>query len=318
MWQGAGSRGASWPRPRWSWSVSAATGLLWIVIKVVRQAARRWKTEIVSREERDGIMPAVETEVKVGNRFLRGAASSQRTAGLELAALASYGLSSLSYYRGYHPTSRFFDLLVDSYLRSHPLPIGLGSTWLELGCGSGRLGGVSATVDSVTRLYFDLSEAMLRHNRDTTSGVRCIATAFSLPIRGPSIDGLVSFLGDPFNTIEFFVEARRVLKPSGYFLHVVPSAEWGHTLRTSLGYSLSHARFLDEAGKHVVAPSLLLNQHQLGLAVEAAGFSQVSVRAIHADDKTSERAPREVVLAANSADTSVQQLPILLAIEARA
>ena len=228
---------------------------------------------------------------------------------LERAALAAYGSKSLSYYNGYHPTSRFFDDLIDSYLQRNPLPIKPGAKWLEVGSGRGRLVRYARSGISFRRCYFDICS-------DHDAAFHVVGSALRMPFKDATFDGVVSFLGDAFNTREYFAEARRVLKPAGHLVHVVPSAEWGHTLRRHLGYQTDETIFVGRSGKPIRAPSLLYHVDTLERMTRRGGFREVDAHELRSRYRPLAQLPKEVRIVLSSLKIGIRRLPLLIVVRA--
>ena len=199
---------------------------------------------------------------------------------LEKAARKAYDSRNLSYYDGYHPTSRYFDELIDAYLIDNPLPVAPASTWLETGSGRGRLRSAAGRRIEFSRFYLDISRLMLQQ-LDDVDGSAVLGSALRLPFRAASFDGVVAFLGDAFTTKGYFDEAHRVLKEDGSLLHIVPSATWGHILRQRLGYQPDETVFRGLYGDAIDAPSLLYDGDYLKELLRQAGFRGISVDTLH-------------------------------------
>jgi SAM-dependent methyltransferase len=230
-------------------------------------------------------------------------------------SIRAYGNRALAYYTGYHPTSRYFDHLIHSYLVREPLPIMPGSRWLEVGSGHGRLSEYGRR-DSFRRCYIDSSRVMLEQH-DDTAGLWVVGSALNLPFRDASFNGLASFLGDAYTTEEYFAEAHRVLSPHGHFIHVVPTAIWGHTLRMRRKRRTDEAQFVDRAGNRIRAPSILHDRETLLSMGRRAGFRMIAINELTPQSDTPAAGlPKDVHTVVAALKLEMSTLPVLAVIRA--
>lgn len=202
---------------------------------------------------------------------------------VEKTARLAYDSLGPEYYSRFHPNSRIFDKVIDSFLGTQTFDLKEGERCLELGAGRGKLRKVSAF--RKCRLYLsDISPTMLQNAQHESTGNELflvLCSAFSLPFHDESFSGVYSFLGDPYGLRECFEEARRVLRPEGRMLYVTPSAAWGRTLRTEIGFDLDTTIFKKSDGSFLPAPSFLYNQRELVEMFSGVGFSQSEVIALY-------------------------------------
>ena len=236
---------------------------------------------------------------------------------LQRAAIAAYGCRCLSYYEGWHPTSRFFDHLVLSRFRKERLPITSGSLWLEVGSGRGQLLDLAPPRVRFRRCYLDITWEMLRNCSDGAALARILGTAFRMPLRDSVADGVLSVLGDAFNSAEYFAEAHRILKPAGHLIHVVPSTLWGHQLRHQLGCRLDEAVFVGQSRKRIRAPSLLHDVDTLKALLVQGGFQRIAVEQLYPEEQPLERLPPEVAMVLAARHMKSGSLPVLFVVSAR-
>jgi SAM-dependent methyltransferase len=138
-----------------------------------------------------------------------------------------------------------------------------------------------------------------------------VASAFRLPFRRDSFDGLYSFLGDPFAASGFFEEAIRVLKPWGTFLYVAPAASWGRTLRRRLGVSYRATPFKSDEGQVILAPSILRGHHATERVMRLAGLRQIKIDDLSAAHIDVQNVPKHVALVAEDLGVQSRLLPVL-------
>ncbi|MFM9977857.1 MAG: methyltransferase domain-containing protein [Sphingomonadaceae bacterium] len=84
---------------------------------------------------------------------------------------------------------------------------------------------------------------------------------------------LVSSLGDPYNTRDFWREAHRVLKPGGRLLFTTPSFEWGRRFRHET--APHNAEFLVGGHEVISLPSFVLPLAAQVAMMEAAGLAVI-------------------------------------------
>jgi SAM-dependent methyltransferase len=136
-------------------------------------------------------------------------------------------------------------------------------------------------------LLVDSSSSMLAHSRVfSLPGVQSIVGAASmLPLRRSSIDFLASSLGDPYNILEFWREAYRVLKPGGTILFTTPSHEWAAAFRKGLSVELkTKAEFVLRDGRKLYVPSFILpGEEQLKL-MASCNFQLVDRSSVRISD----------------------------------
>jgi SAM-dependent methyltransferase len=193
---------------------------------------------------------------------------------IERAAGQAYEVADY-YAPGIHPTSRYFDRLIDQYQGEHALDIKPKSRWLEVGAGRGRLTSYRKD-DEWHRVYLDVSRRMIRFVNDS-AGDRVLGSAFRCPFRDATFNGVVSFLGDPYNTRDYFREAYRVLVDGGQFIHAVPSAMWALALRDIMNWSPDETYLVNSSGMPIRAPSIVTSDSELRDLCEGAGFSRVAI-----------------------------------------
>jgi SAM-dependent methyltransferase len=193
----------------------------------------------------------------------------------------TYSDVALEYYNaGLHPTCANFREASQYFLapwfvkliqiRSRVLETGAGhsivSDWLH---DSGKR--VSIFVAS------DVSLRMLSNSPRFGSGsVYCLCDAKQLPFANNSFDVIVSSLGDPYNSAEFWRETARVLSPGGHVAFTTPSFEWAQQYRNGIDF----AEFVMNDGEVVTVPSRIEEQREQERLIECAGLSVVSKRHI--------------------------------------
>jgi Methylase involved in ubiquinone/menaquinone biosynthesis len=194
-------------------------------------------------------------------------------AGLAWRSAAAYEELALEYYvRERHPTCANFDVLQDASLPDlRPVAEGTNGSWLEVGCGQGRL---DRLVKTNQVILSDISPSMLAlAQRRTDDRISCrLMDAFQLPFEDGSLQGVVAFLADPYNHSTFFAQSRRVLRPGGCLAFTLPNHDWAVAVRAALGHPLDETHFSHRDKKNLRVPSLTRSiSLQCGL-LEALGF----------------------------------------------
>jgi SAM-dependent methyltransferase len=152
--------------------------------------------------------------------------------------------------------------------------------WLEVGCGLSLLADIlkqrGSSLDHV--LLTDSSPSMLRYSArwHELGAVSVLSSADALPVQDSSVDVVVSSLGDPYNTKEFWSEVRRCLKSGGRAFFTTPSYEWASSYRHREHYPDSESEFLLRSGVEVTLPSLIVPEAEQIDLIEASGLKVVS------------------------------------------
>jgi SAM-dependent methyltransferase len=194
---------------------------------------------------------------------------------LEKSAREAYGRIAQSYYTAINPTTRLFDLAIARYLDSHPPLLNREGYYVEVGSGRTRLGKFLAS-PAYSLVLVDVCKDMIVHSM-SSNGVNqraefLIASAFWLPFESSTYSGVYSFLGDAFNTSDYFEEVLRVLVKGGEFIHVVPKFDWAKVLRKEIGISLHQTCFPQDGDGKVFAPSVVWPNHELKTMLVEKGF----------------------------------------------
>jgi SAM-dependent methyltransferase len=159
----------------------------------------------------------------------------------------------------------------------------------EVGSGSSLLAEILVERDyplqSVT--LTDVSPKMLAHSlrfKSLGAGLE-IAAANELPFSPDTQAMVVSSLGDPYNNLEFWEEAARVLIPRGHIFFSTPSFEWAAAYRIALPQPLqARAEFEATNGKNIWIPSVVLPEEKQKNLIESAGFEVVSIEFVSLRD----------------------------------
>lgn len=143
-----------------------------------------------------------------------------------------------------------------------------GSFFAEIGSGRGALHGALPGQHVVC---FDLNPSMLVG----VPGIAVVADATSLPVVESSFDGAFASLCDPYNTVDFLVGARRVLKPGARLLMTVPNHTWVRHNQSREGVR-DAAVIIGSTGR-VVVPSFVYEPSVQAELLKECGFDRVDV-----------------------------------------
>lgn len=234
----------------------------------------------------------------------------------ETLAKRAYGLIGDEYYDASHITTRNFDAAISAFLSAHPPAVQTGCRYLEVGCGRSRLNRLGKSVQLV---LMDLCRPMLQHS--LVSGLNSTSTpllgsAFALPFRGGAFRSAFSFLADPFFHPTYLSELRRVLIPGGHILQIVPSYDWGATLRSSRGLPIYLSHFF-RGSREAFGPSFLIRKAEIDHLLRSAGFTQVHVTDTFVPKSVPiDKISPDILIPAKLRGVEAHELPILNVIEA--
>ncbi|MCA1288170.1 class I SAM-dependent methyltransferase [Salipiger bermudensis] len=176
-----------------------------------------------------------------------------------------------------HPTCRDLRKLSLSLI-APILDIGIPGRGNLLEVGSGRtiLAPAAAAAGALSRTFItDSSPTMLTYSRrwlDHGATIfECRADATNMPDESVSL--MLASLGDPYNTLQFWQEAARILRPDGCVIFTTPSYQWSKKFR--IGSDSSVAEFLNERGETVHVPSLVYDSFEQSQLVAEAGMEIV-------------------------------------------
>lgn len=123
----------------------------------------------------------------------------------------------------------------------------------------------------------DASQEMLQYSASSsTRTVMIVCDAHRLPLGSGSFDLVVASLGDSYNTLPFWREAARVLRPGGHVLFTSPSFEWALQFRN--GHST--AEFVMSDGRLKTVPSYVESDDAQRRMIEACGLTLVEIRTV--------------------------------------
>jgi SAM-dependent methyltransferase len=158
-----------------------------------------------------------------------------------------------------------------------------------------------------TLTLLDEAPSMLSYSRALKEvGVRLdLASVFALPYGSESFDVVASCLGDPYNSISFWTEVRRVLKPDGICLFTTPSWEWAKAFREITDTNSMHnSAFELSDGSQISLPSHIYPQHDQIRLIESANLAVSEISQVLIRDMSGQRLSPKLVLQ-RGADASV-------------
>ena len=187
----------------------------------------------------------------------------------------AYDLVASEYYdERAHPTCFNFNTLSRLYIQSRFPELRDESPVLEVGAGASAVAPLfAARGHSLGSLKItDASEAMLAHSyRWRQKGADTfVCPADDIPVEDDSFSYVVSSLGDPYNTQNFWRESSRIVKPGGRLIFTTPSFEWSSRFRLKNAHN--SAEFVVAGNRSLVVPSFILPLAEQIQMMEAAGF----------------------------------------------
>lgn len=223
-----------------------------------------------------------------------------------------YDLIANEYYHESHKTCRLFDILNDEALKRWSIEIDKKSNYhnvMEIGCGLSK---ISEKIfrENVTLHFTDISLNMLKNsiNKHGMDRNYFISSSFEMPIQNRKFDLLFSFLTDPYNCLDFYKEAHRILRWEGILFGTIPSYEWSKCIRAN--YINRHvAKFRLKNDYEIEIPSIIDKANNIEKKLRLAGFENVKIDNIYIPKSiASEKIPLKL---RNKIDNDLFELPIL-------
>jgi SAM-dependent methyltransferase len=208
-----------------------------------------------------------------------------------------------------HPTCKNFSEasanLLGKWLQAFPISRG----WLcEVGAGKSFVAEFltqkSRTVDHL--ILMDSSPSMLAYSKQWASfGAHLVlSNAEMLPLASDSMELLVSSLGDPYNSKEFWNEAYRVLRRGGLSFFTTPSYDWAVAFRPRDDEEARmSAEFQLSDGARALVPSWIYSVSEQLRLIESSGLVVKSVAHVPLSALESERLSPKLLV--GDADASV-------------
>lgn len=207
--------------------------------------------------------------------------------------LNTYEILATEYYdSARHPTCANFRqasyFIIDGWLQ---LLLSQNGRVCEVGSGKSIIAELMTQHGHIIDNLFlvDSSPSMLAYsNHGGVHGAKLIlSNAEKLPIPSGSIAVVVSSLGDPYNSPQFWRETSRILKRGGLVLFTTPSYEWAVAFRGESEDAFTTAEFELVNGRRVRVPSIIHPIDEQIQLIESKGFAieEVSHVAISALDR---------------------------------
>jgi ubiquinone/menaquinone biosynthesis C-methylase UbiE len=206
-----------------------------------------------------------------------------------------YDLVANEYYDPHrHPTCANFreasKQVISTFLRE--CAIEDGQVQIEVGAGASVLaeivveagGGLEDTYLTDSSLSMLLYSSLYR--RQGASLV--LGDATNLPFKGEAANLLVSSLGDPFNTIDFWHEVSRVLRPGGKAIFTTPAYDWAAWFRSGQSAVGHCALFELRDGARVPTPSHIHSQYEMNERFSRVGLRLRRYQLVRASELTTE------------------------------
>lgn len=200
-------------------------------------------------------------------------------------AVDSYGALAQEYYsRDLHPTCANMATASRALLARWLAETPLRGRICEVGAGRSALAEVlDESAAELDLVLTDQSIEMLRHSLwpSTPKPKLVVCDATSLPFRSGSMDGIVSLLGDPYNSDGFWKEVFRVLKQNGHAIFTTPSWKWATTFRSKSARERNDAAlFVTRSGEVVYTPSFVVPELEQVKLITNAGLQVRHVAAL--------------------------------------
>jgi ubiquinone/menaquinone biosynthesis C-methylase UbiE len=192
-----------------------------------------------------------------------------------------------------HPTCANFGELSRRYIeRRIDRLLARTRTILEVGAGRSVVAKILKEHRSKVELtLLDSSSEMLSASQDwAKSSNFVVADAQSTGLPQGYFDLVISSLGDPYNTFEFWREISRLLQPNGICLFTTPAPEWARSFRDMS--NLKEAEFILSTGATVRVPSFVPSHEEQLALVESAGLKVESVEVFSVSDLTGRVSPK--------------------------
>lgn len=134
-------------------------------------------------------------------------------------------------------------------------------------------------------ILVDSSMQMLSYSKrfDGLKTFFLVSDAKALPFCPGSISWMISSLGDPYNSLEFWNQVGMALAPGGRCYFTTPSHEWASSFREKSGSERANYAMFDlQSSKRVYIPSNVLSSDDQIDLVESQGLVVEEVRYVTA------------------------------------
>ena len=141
-------------------------------------------------------------------------------------------------------------------------------------------------------VLLDISPAMLAHSSkwQKLGATLVIADARNTGLPSNSFQIVVSSLGDPYNSAQFWAEAHRLLSDGGTCIFTTPTSEWADWFRPAA--ERSEAQFDLGNGQTIHVPSYVPSLDRQVRMIRQAGFRISEIRPFFASDVSGPLSPK--------------------------
>ncbi len=200
-------------------------------------------------------------------------------------AVGTYQDVAAEYYdRTRHPTCAGLRMLSGRYIAARLCRTASAPRRIvEMGAGRSIVAELLGSGATDQLVLVDNSEGMLRHSAGLVDpACRLVADAAATGLPTGSVDVLVSSLGDPYNSVRFWREVARLLRPDGICLFTTPSWAWASAFRSA--DHQDSAEFVVGDGEVLSLPSVVLSEEDQRAMWQGAGFHVLEVVGASAAD----------------------------------
>lgn len=207
----------------------------------------------------------------------------------------SYEYISTEYYnRILHPTCYNFRMASKIFLITELKKFTKVCRILETGAGLSLVGEIAHETGQHfgSVIISDISEAMLGYSigwlkqHPVRYDVELLCSdAENLPLKESTFDVIISTLGDPYNSSDYWKECFRVLRDGGEVCFTTPSYEWAAKFRNKIELSGIHeAQFVLADGEYVTVPSFIYSDEQQKDLISDCGFVEIETSKVTLDE----------------------------------
>jgi SAM-dependent methyltransferase len=192
-----------------------------------------------------------------------------------------------------HPTCANFGELSRRYIVPRVFDL-LPRTRRILEVGAGK----STVAEIVRESNLDIKLTLLDSSKEMLESSRLWAEFYDFVVADARCTGLpqggfdlvVSSLGDPYNTKEFWFEISRLLQPTGTCLFTAPAPEWALAFRSA--DHLTEAEFVLSGGAIVSVPSFVPTHDEQVALIEGSSLAVESADEFSISDLTGVISPK--------------------------
>lgn len=195
----------------------------------------------------------------------------------------SYSLVASEYYDNIlHPTCANFGFTSLSLLNTILSDGRNYGSICEVGSGLSSVLSLRDKIIYTNAFITDVSQEMLFHSKERFSvndAYYVISDATRMSFGSESFDTLVSSLGDPYNSVQFWDEAQRILRKDGTVLFTTPSWQWASSFRlASREEQTGSAFFMTRDGQKIYLRSDIRTEPEQSDLIQEAGFDLIGIQ----------------------------------------